>query len=52
MTLQVFSSDLLYVSLMDVIGNHLPLILNVLVDHTSNAHRYNGIVPRGDEHKR
>ncbi len=29
----------------------IPLVLNVLVDHASNAHGHNSVVPGGDEHE-
>lgn len=30
---------------------HLPLVLNVLVDHASDEHGNQGIVPGGDKHQ-
>lgn len=30
---------------------NLPLVLNILIDHPSNAHSHDSIVPRGDEHQ-
>lgn len=30
---------------------NLPLVLNVLIDHPSNAHSHDSIVPRGDKHQ-
>lgn len=30
---------------------NLPLVLNILIDHPSNAHSHDSIVPGGDEHQ-